>query len=58
MMYLVDVDITLSKQVYVEADNEDNAKKKAEALIAKDPPTWATCGLYVKHEVTDCVKYE
>ena len=35
--YVVDVDITVSKRIYVVASNEEEAKRKANEFFEKEP---------------------
>lgn len=35
--YIVDVDITVSKRIYVNASNEEEAKRKANEFFEEDP---------------------
>ena len=54
MEFLVEIDFTMSKQIVVkDAENEEQAKAKAEEMIKKDPQMWASSGAYVGHKVTD-----
>lgn len=35
--YIVDIDITVSKRIYVNASNEEEAKRKANVFFKEDP---------------------
>ncbi len=52
--FYVDVDITMSKSVCVEAENEADAMRKVDEMITKNPHDY-TSGFshYVAHEVVD-----
>lgn len=50
--YLVSVDIVMSKYISVEAENDEDAAKKVDEMITKNPYDYArnfTC--YVGHEI-------
>ena len=50
----VDVDITMSKRIYVDAENEDEAREKVEQRMKENPYEYAhSFDAYVKHEITD-----
>lgn len=52
--YAVDVDITMSKRIYLEADSKELAKAEVERRIKVDPYYEAkTADCYVSHEITD-----
>lgn len=52
--YAVDVDITMSNRIYVDAENEEAAKAIVNNKILADPYYYAKeSDAYVKHEVTD-----
>lgn len=52
--YYVDTDVTISVQLYVTAENEEEAKKKATMEICLDPMYQAYHrGCYVGMEITD-----
>lgn len=51
--FAVDIDITMSKRVYVDAVDETQARLIADNLIPDDPFYYAgSADTYVKHEVT------
>lgn len=48
------VDITMSKNFWVDAENEKEAERKVNDMINSDPAGYASRGgLYVKHEITN-----
>jgi hypothetical protein len=52
--YIVDVDITVSKRIYVNASNEEEANRKANEFFEKDPYHYArTMDSIVGHEIID-----
>lgn len=52
--YEVDVDITVSKRIFVSASNEEEAKRKANEFLKKDPYYYArTLDAVVGHEIID-----
>ena len=52
--YLVDVDITVSKRIYVVASNEEEAKRKANEFFEKDPYYYAkNLDAIVGHKIID-----
>lgn len=52
--YVVDVDITVSKRIYVVASNEEEAKRKANEFFEKDPYYYArTMDAIVGHKIID-----
>jgi hypothetical protein len=53
--YAVDIDITMSCRVYVEAESEEEAKKLAYEKVDSDPYYYARrAANYVSHVVFDC----
>ena len=56
--YAVDIDITMSVRVYVDAKDNDEARKKADDLVRKDPYYHAKGGTYVSHDITDVSENE
>ena len=53
--FTVDVDITVSKRIYVDAENEEDAKKKVNEMVKNQPYNYYTkADAYVCHEITDC----
>lgn len=56
--FAVDVDITVSKRIYVDAENEEEARKKADEDVRKYAQYYYTrADAYVSHEIID-VSYE
>lgn len=52
--YVVDVDITVSKRIYVNASNEEEAKRKANEFFEKDPYYYAkNLDAVVGHKIID-----
>lgn len=51
--FTVDVDITVSKRIYVDAKNEEEAKAKAEVLMKYPHYYYTKADAYVSHEITD-----
>lgn len=52
--YYVNVDITMSKTIQVEADSEDDAIRKVDNMISKNPYDYTSdFSHYVTHEVID-----
>jgi len=52
--FTVDVDITVSKKIYVYAENEEDAKKKVNEMVKNYPHYYYTkADAYVCHEITD-----
>lgn len=50
----VDIDITMSKRIYVDAENEDEAREKVENNMKENPYQYAyDFAAYVSHEITD-----
>lgn len=58
--YAVDIDITMSCRVYVEAESEEEAKKLAYEKVNNDPYYYArrANSSYVGHEVIDVLDCE
>ncbi len=53
-VFYVNVDITMSKSVRVEADNEDDAMNKVDNMIGENPYDYTNdFSHYVTHEVID-----
>ena len=53
--FTVEVDITVSKRIYVEAENEEEAEKKVNEMVRNNPGDYYTkANAYVCHEITDC----
>lgn len=51
--FQVSVDITMSKTLFVEAENEEQAKTKVNNWIGDDPYYYVKDAAYVTHEITD-----
>ena len=51
--YAVDVDLTVSRRIYVEAENEEQARKIAFNKIAEEPYYYIDNATYVGHKVID-----
>lgn len=52
--FYVDVDITMSKRIYVDAENEEEARKIANESVKKEAFYYARhADAYVFHEITD-----
>ena len=52
--YYVNVDIVMSKSVFVEAENEDEAMEKVDNMIGENPYNYTTdFSHYVTHNVID-----
>lgn len=52
--YYVNVDITMSKTIQVEADSADDAMRKVDNMINKNPYDYTSdFSHYVTHEVID-----
>lgn len=54
--YWVDTDVTVSVQMYVDADSEETAKAIAISRIASNAGYYAQNGLFVDAVVTDWIK--
>lgn len=53
--FTVHVDITVSKSIYVDAENEEDAKKKVDEMIKNNPHYYYTnADAYLCHEIIDC----
>lgn len=58
-LYRVSVDITMSKDIYVYAENEEDAKKMTEECVEKDSYYYAAeADSFVNCEVTDIMEEE
>ena len=57
--FIVDVDITMSKTIVIEAENEQQAKAIVYSMIKENPYDY-TYGVthYVNHEIVDAIKAE
>ena len=52
--FCVSVDITMAKNIYVEAENEEEANAKVREMIKKNPYDYAyNFSHYVGYEITD-----
>ena len=56
--YCVEMDVTFSARMYVEAESEEQAKRKAVSDMEKDPRYHTRWGAYVDTEVTDIYEDE
>lgn len=57
--YAVDVDITISKRIYVDAENEEQAKAIVDEKVKNYPHYYYTkADAYVCHEITDVYEDE
>lgn len=56
--FAVEVDVTMSCRVYVDADNEEEAKEIACDYVPDDPQHYLRNGCYVSCNVTDIEEYE
>lgn len=52
--FCVEVDITVSKHIYVDAENEEEAKAKVEKMMEYPHYYYTKADAYVSHEITDC----
>ena len=54
MTYSVSVDITMAKNIYVEAENEEHAMSKVREMISKNPYDYTNnFSHYVGYEIID-----
>lgn len=52
--FAVDVDITVSKRIYVDAENEDDARKQVGEKVRSYPHYYYTkADSYISHEITN-----
>jgi len=51
--FTVEVDITVSKNIYVDAENEEEAKAKVEEMMKYPHYYFTKADAYVCHEITD-----
>ena len=51
--YAVDVDITVSKRIYVEAESEEQAKELVDEMMKYPHYYYTKADAYVGHEITD-----
>jgi hypothetical protein len=57
--YAVNVDITMSKTIYVNAKNEEEAEQLAKAKVFDDPfEVVRSADAYVTHEIIDTYEVE
>lgn len=57
--FAVDVDITISKRIYVDAENEEQAKAIVNDKVKNYPHYYYTkADAYVCHEITDVTEEE
>ena len=53
--FRVDIDITMSKSFFVDAENEDDARKQVKEMVEKEPYYHAgRADAFVKSEIFDC----
>lgn len=51
--YCIDMDVTFSARMYIEAENEESARETAIEMMDKDPRYHTRWGAHVSTEVTD-----
>lgn len=51
--FQVSVDITMSRTLFVDAENEEQARAKVGNWIGDDPNYYVRNAAYVSHEITD-----
>lgn len=51
--FAVDVDITMSKRIYVDAENEQQAREIVEEKMKYPHYYYTKADAYVEHEITD-----
>ena len=56
--YLVELDVTMSVRMYVDANNEEQAKKLALSKIKTDTLYQIRKGCYVDSQVTDIIEQD
>ena len=56
--FQVSVDITMSRTLFVDAENEEQARAKVDNWIGDDPCYYVKDGAYVSHEITDMDEME
>jgi len=56
--FAVEIDFTMSKTIWVEAKNIEEAKKVAEDKVQDYPHYYYTKGSYVGYEITDINEYD
>lgn len=52
--YFVDVDLTISVNRWIDAESEEEAKRKALEDVRREPAFYASHGAYVGAEVAEC----
>lgn len=56
--YLVELDVTMSVGIYVDANNEEQAKELALSKIKTDTLYHIRTGRYIDSQVTDIIEQE
>ena len=56
--YLVELDVTMSVRIYVDAKDEEQAKELALSKIKSDACYHVRTGYYVDSQVTDVIEQE
>ena len=57
--FVVDMDITMSKRIYVDAENEEEAETIVNNWVGDDPYYYAkSADAYVGHEISDVYEEE
>lgn len=51
--YDVDVDITMSRRYHVEAENDEEARRKVNELIRNNPYDYCDLDYYVSHDIIE-----
>ena len=51
--YAIDVDVTMSRRYYVEANNDEEAREKVEELLKNNPYDYDQMDTYVGHEIIE-----
>ena len=51
--YDVDVDITMSRRYHVEAENDEEARRKVNEIIHNNPYDYCDSDYYVNHEIIE-----
>ena len=52
--FVFDVDFVFSENIYVTAENEEEAKETLDNIVWEDPRFASRHGVFVKYEVIDC----
>lgn len=56
--YLIELDVTMSVRIYVDANNEEQAKELALSKIETDTLYHIRTGCYVDSQVTDIIEQD